>query len=250
LLRIEDLDQGRSRSEFEVAIAEDLAWLGLSWEQPVLRQSTRMQAYRSALAMLGAQELLYPCFCTRREVAAEIGRASAAPHQSEHVVYPGTCRALSIQDRERRIARGEPHVTRLDVMKAVAQIAPLHFVELGAGPDGEHGTIRVDPLLLGDIVLARKDIPVAYHLAVVVDDAYQGITLVTRGNDLFAATHAQRLLQALLDLPAPLYAHHRLILDEYGGKFSKRNHAVTLRHLREQGLSSSEITRRLGMSVR
>ena len=250
LLRIEDLDQGRSRSEFEAAIAEDLAWLGLSWDKPVLHQSARMQAYRGALSTLCAQKLLYPCFCTRKEIAAEISRASAAPHQSGYGVYPGTCRALSAQDRERRITRGEPYVTRLDAMKAVAQIAPLSFVEIGAGPAGEQGTIRVDPSLLGDIVLARKDIPVAYHLAVVVDDAYQEITLVTRGNDLFVATHAQRLLQALLNLPAPLYAHHRLILDDHGAKFSKRNHAVTLRHLREQGVSSSEILRRLEISSR
>jgi glutamyl-Q tRNA(Asp) synthetase len=249
LLRIEDLDQGRSRSEFEVAIAEDLAWLGLSWQKPVLRQSARMQAYRTALSTLHAQGLLYPCFCTRKEIAAEVGRASAAPHQSAHGVYPGTCRALSAQDRDRRIARGEPYVTRLDAMKAVVQIAPLSFVEMGAGPAGEQGTIRVAPSLLDDIVLARKDVPVAYHLAVVVDDAYQGITLVTRGNDLFAATHAQRLLQGLLELPAPLYAHHRLILDDQGVKFSKRDHAVTLRHLREQGISRNEILRRLGITL-
>jgi glutamyl-Q tRNA(Asp) synthetase len=245
LLRIEDLDRGRARAEYEAAIEEDVAWLGLSWEQPVLHQSARFEVYRSALAVLADQGLLYPCFCTRKEIAAEITRAAEAPHRSDYGLYPGTCRNFSAADRERYVARGQPYVIRLDTTKAAAQAGPLSFMELGEGPDAEQGIICVNPTLLGDIVLARKDIPVAYHLAVVVDDAFQGITLVTRGNDLFAATHVQRLLQALLKLPAPLYAHHRLILDARGRKFSKRDQALTLRSLREQGVNSSEIRRRL-----
>jgi glutamyl-Q tRNA(Asp) synthetase len=152
---------------------------------------------------------------------------------------------LSAAERAEAIGRGRPHVMRLDVEAAVARVAPLSFTELGAGPDGEHGIITVKPTLLGDIVLARKDVPVAYHLAVVIDDAFQQVSLVTRGNDLFTATHVQRLMQALLKLPVPLYAHHRLILDEHGRKFSKRDRAVTLRSLREGGTSSSEIRRML-----
>jgi len=213
LLRIEDLDPGRSRPEFEAAITEDLAWLGLTWEKPVLHQSTRFGAYRDALATLTDQGLTYPCFCTRKEIAAEIARASEAPHGADHALYPGLCRTLSAADRERRIAAGQAHVIRLDAAKAAARIAPLSFVEMGHGPHGEHGTITLSPSLLGDIVLGRKDIPAAY--------------------------------QALLRLPAPLYAHHRLILNEQGRKFSKREYNVTLRQLREQGVSSNEVRRRL-----
>ncbi len=249
LLRLEDLDSGRCRAEFVDAIYEDLAWLGLTWETPVLRQSARGDAYRAALARLEALGLVYPCFCTRKEIAEEIARAVEAPHLlssgPEGFHYPGTCRALAEDVRRDRITR-EPYALRLDVAKAAALAGALWFEERGAGPNGEHGTIPCDPTLFGDIVLARKDLPAAYHLAVVVDDAFQGVSLVTRGNDLFSAAHVQRLLQALLDLPVPAYAHHRLILDEHGRKFSKRDSAVTLRHLREAGMSPQEIRRRLG----
>jgi glutamyl-Q tRNA(Asp) synthetase len=245
LLRIEDLDTSRARAEFVQAIREDLAWLGLSWPEPVLQQSTRAAAYQAALAHLEAHGLLYPCFCTRREIAVEIARAIEAPHQyvseaaqgAVDTVYPGTCRGLSPAQRQRRIARGDSYALRLDAARAAAAVPALSFTELGAGPGGEHGCISVDPLRLGDVVLARKDIAAAYHLAVVVDDAFQGVTLVTRGNDLFVSTHVQRLLQALLDLPVPTYAHHRLILDEHGRKLSKRDQAASLRSLREQGMS-------------
>jgi glutamyl-Q tRNA(Asp) synthetase len=245
LLRIEDLDHGRARPEFESAIYDDLTWLGLSWKKPVLHQSARLEVYRSAVARLQAEGLVYPCFCTRQEIAAEINRAPQAPHGFDYTIYPGTCRTLSIEEREEAIARERPHVMRLDVNAAAARSASLSFTELGAGPDGEHGVITVNPTLLGDIVLARKDVPVAYHLAVVMDDAFQEVSLVTRGNDLFAATHVQRLLQALLKLPQPLYAHHRLILDASGRKFSKRDRVVTLQSLRESGTSDSEIRRTL-----
>jgi glutamyl-Q tRNA(Asp) synthetase len=249
LLRIEDLDSSRSRPEFVMAIEEDLAWLGLSWKKPVLRQSTRFEIYQGAVAMLNAEGFVYPCFCTRQEIAAEVERAPEAPHRSDYQIYPGTCRALSAGKRAEAIARGNPHVLRLDVNEAAARMPQLSFTELGAGPNGEHGVIPVNPTLLGDIVLARKDVPVAYHLAVVMDDAYQAVSLVTRGNDLFAATHVQRLLQTLLKLAEPLYAHHRLIVDARGRKFSKRDQAVTLRDLREHGTTSNQVRRQLALSA-
>jgi glutamyl-Q tRNA(Asp) synthetase len=247
LLRIEDIDAARCREAFVAAIFEDLRWLGLTWEEPVLRQSQHSEAYRAALAVLDAKGLLYPCFCTRKEIADEIAQASQAPHGPDGPSYPGTCRRLSAADRESKIAAGVAYALRLDRAKAAALAGPLTFEERGAGPGGEHGTIAVTPLLFGDIVLARKEMPTAYHLAVVVDDAFQGVTRATRGNDLFAAAHAQRLLQALLDLPAPEYAHHRLILDETGRKFSKRDHAVTLRSLRESGVTVDAVQKRLGL---
>lgn len=247
LVRIEDIDPTRCRSEFERAIYEDLAWLRLRWEQPVLRQSERFDAYRSALQQLDSQSLLYPCFCTRAEIAAEIARAAEAPHGPEGPLYPGTCRRFSKSERQERIAFGAPYALRLNVQTAAERADVLLFEERGNGPDGEHGTITANPLLFGDIVLARKDTPASYHLAVVVDDAFQGVTLVTRGNDLFSATHVQRLLQTLLNLPAPAYAHHRLTLDEHGRKFSKRDRAVTLRDLRASGFTPESIRSRIGL---
>jgi glutamyl-Q tRNA(Asp) synthetase len=238
LLRIEDIDTGRCRDEFIVAILEDLHWLGLAWEEPALRQSGRGAAYREALARLEAQGLVYPCFCTRREIADEIARAIEAPHGPDGPIYPGTCRHLSLEERAARTASGMPYALRLDAAKAAAAAGPLTFREHGA-------VIGVQPPLFGDIVLARKEMPAAYHLAVVVDDAFQGVTLVTRGEDLLPATHVQRLLQALLGLPEPAYAHHRLILDADGRKFSKRDHAVTLRSLREAGVTAQEIRAQL-----
>lgn len=249
LLRIEDIDQTRCRPEFEAAIMEDLAWLGLDWEKPVLRQSERFDAYRAALQKLEADGLLYPCFCTRAEIAAEVARAIEAPHDMslgpEGPIYPGTCRHLTDAQRRERIEKGAPYALRLNAQKAADKVGALSFTEKGAGPQGEHGVIAVAPLLFGDIVLARKETPASYHLSVVVDDAFQGVTLVTRGNDLFAAAHIQRVLQALLDLPAPQYAHHKLILDPNGKKFSKRDSAVTLRSLRADGLTPYHIRLRL-----
>ena len=232
LLRIEDLDKGRSREEFVTAILEDLAWLGLVWEEPVLHQSARASAYRQALEHLAP--FTYPCFCTRKEIAKEIARASEAPQGPDGPLYPGICRRLSREERGARISRGEAFALRLDAAKAAAAAGPLTFAE--------HGHVHpVNPMLFGDVVLARKDLPAAYHLAVVVDDAYQGVTLVTRGEDLLPATHVQRVLQALLGYPAPLYAHHHLILDKDGRKFSKRDRAVTLRALRAEGLTPAEL---------
>jgi glutamyl-Q tRNA(Asp) synthetase len=240
LLRIEDIDLSRLREEYVDAIFEDLRWLGLRWEEPVLRQSERGDAYRAALAVLDANGLLYPCFCTRKEIADEIARASEAPHGPDGPIYPGTCRHLTKAERDERIARGDAFALRFDAAKAATIAGPLTF--------SEHGkTHAVDPLVFGDVVLARKDIPAAYHLAVVVDDAHQGVTLVTRGEDLLPAVHIQRVLQAVLELPEPRYAHHRLILDATSKKFSKRDQAVTLRSLRAEGLTPFLIALRLGV---
>jgi glutamyl-Q tRNA(Asp) synthetase len=245
LLRIEDIDASRCRLNFEFAIREDLAWLGLEWTEPALRQSERFEAYRSALSRLQDQGLLYPCFCTRAEIAYEIARAAEAPHGPEGPVYPGTCRNLNDGEGKRRIGAGAPFAMRLDVQRASATAGQLSFQELGGAPVGEVGHVAVHPLLFGDIVVARKETPASYHLSVVVDDAFQGVTRVTRGNDLFSATHVQRLLQAVLGLPEPEYAHHRLVLDSNGQKLSKRDRALTLRSLRESGVTPQEIRERI-----
>jgi glutamyl-Q tRNA(Asp) synthetase len=240
LLRIEDIDKGRSRDQFIQAIFHDLKWLGLSWDEPTLRQSARMHAYAEALATLKAYGLVYPCFCTRAEIAQEVARAGEAQHGPDGPLYPGTCRALPHQDGAARIMTGESYALRLDVAKAAALTGPLTFLEHGH----RHA---VDPLRFGDIVIARKDMPTSYHLAVVVDDAYQHVTLVTRGEDLLSATHIQRLLQALLKLPEPAYAHHSLVLDDQGRKFSKRDDAVTLESLRDAGATPADIRARIGL---
>jgi glutamyl-Q tRNA(Asp) synthetase len=247
VLRIEDLDTPRCRAEFVAAIVEDLRWLSVRWQEPVLRQSQRTADYRAALQTLQDDGLVYPCFCTRKDIAAEIARAAEAPSGPDGPVYPGTCRGLSEVEREARIAAGIPHALRLDATKAAEQVGPLTFQEQGHGPSGETGTIAVHPRQFGDIVLARKELPASYHLAVVIDDAHQGVTLVTRGNDLFAASHVQRLLQALLGLPEPRYAHHKLILDAAGKKFSKRDQSITMRGLRDSGWTPAEIRSRLSL---
>ncbi len=243
IVRMEDLDQARSRPEFERAILEDLAWLGLSWRATVLHQSQRSQVYEAALEALRARQLIYPCFCTRSQIAAEIAQAAAAPHAPATALYPGTCRDLSPLERSQRLAQDVAPAWRLDCARACAAlgIERVEFEEMGRGPGGEHGRLLADPTTLGDIVLARKQLPAAYHLAVVIDDAWQGVTLVTRGNDLFEATAVQRLLQMLLGLPAPRYGHHRLLLDAAGHKFSKRDQAMTLASMRARGLSAAEV---------
>ena len=236
LLRVEDIDRSRSRPEFEAAIHEDLAWLGLDWERPVRRQSEHFADYAAALARLDAEGLLYPCFCTRAEIAA----AGQAPHGLEHGGYPGTCRALSAGERRDRISAGPAYALRLDAGEAGRRSGPLRFT------DRAHGTVAVDPFLLGDVVLARKDTPASYHLAVTLDDALQGVTLVTRAEDLLPATHVHRLLQALLGLPEPAYHHHRLLTDETGRRLSKRHGALAIRALRAAGVSAAEVRARAG----
>ncbi len=239
LLRIEDIDTGRCRPEFEMAIFEDLAWLGLDWEEPVLRQSGHFDRYRAALAAIRERGLAYPCFCTRADIRREIEAAGGAPHgppdPTGGLRYPGTCRGLTAADRQARIDRGEPHAWRLDTAAAAACFPGLVW------HDEDAGAVPADPAPFGDVVLARKDIPTSYHLSVTVDDAWQGVTLVVRGTDLFAATHVHRLLQAILGLPAPRYVHHPLLLDAEGKRFAKRDRALTLRTLREEGLSPAEV---------
>ena len=229
LLRIEDIDVVRCRPQFDDAIREDLAWLGLVWEQPVRRQSEHLADYLKALETLEAQGLIYPCFCTRGDIRAEIARADVAPHGPEGVIYPGTCRTLSAAVRAERIAAGVPHALRLDMAPAVAVTGALTWYEQ------ERGDIAAEPALFGDVVLARKDTPTSYHLAVTLDDYLQGVTLVTRGEDLFEATHIHRLLQALLGLETPKYSHHTLLRDASGRRFAKRDRAFTLHELRNAG---------------
>lgn len=235
ILRIEDIDVTRCRPEFEAAIFEDLAWLGLDWERPVRRQSDHMDDYAAALGRLDALGVIYPCFCTRQEIAAEIAASVQAPHGPEGPLYPGICRNLSASDRADRMARGLPHALRLNAAAAAAQTGPLTWQEEG------RGAVAVDPLKLGDAVLARKDIATSYHLAVTVDDALQGVTLVTRGEDLFHATHLHRLLQALLGLAEPAYRHHLLLTNAAGQRLAKRDRSLTLRALREAGGTAERV---------
>lgn len=242
LLRIEDIDGSRSRPEFVAAISGDLAWLGLDWDGEIRRQSEHIDDYRRELDRLRADALVYPCFCTRAAIAAEIARAAAAPHGSEGPRYPGTCRGLPEAERRARIAAGESYAFRLDVTRAAARVGALDW------EDAEAGRMVADPSSHGDVVLARKDAPTSYHLAVTVDDALQGVTLVTRGKDLFAATHVHRLLQALLDLPTPRYWHHRLMTDADGQRFAKRDRALTIRALREAGRTPAEVRALAGFS--
>jgi len=242
LLRIEDIDRSRCRPDFTAAILEDLAWLGLDWDGPIRIQSEHFADYRDALDRLGRQGLLYPCFCTRADIKAEVARADAAPHGPEGPPYPGTCRTLAPPDRAARIAGGAAFGLRLDVARAVARAGPQSW------QDEVAGTVAADPLSHGDVVLARKDMPTSYHLAVTVDDALQEVTLVTRGEDLFAATDVHRLLQALLGLPTPRYRHHRLITDASGRRFAKRDRAMTLRLLRETGHSPAEVRAMAGFA--
>ena len=242
LLRIEDIDRGRCRPAFEAAILEDLGWLGLAWETPVRRQSDHMADYRAALDRLDGMGVLYPCFCTRKEIEAEIAAAGHAPHGPDGPLYPGTCRAISDGEREARLAAGDPHALRLDMARAVAHTGPFDWRDL------DRGRVEADPLRHGDVVLARKDVPTSYHLAVTVDDALQGVTLVTRGEDLAPATDVHRVLQALLDLPVPDYRHHRLLTDAMGRRFAKRDKALTLRALRAAGTSPDEVRAMAGIT--
>ncbi len=243
ILRIEDIDATRSRPEFEASIYEDLAWLGLDWERPVRRQSEHLAEYHAILDGLTARGLTYRCFRTRKEIADDIARA---PHGAMEV-FRG--RPLPDDEEAARLAAGEPFAWRLSLdaaAEALGGFEALSFLEEGRGPAGQTGTISADPTLGGDVVLARKDVGVAYHLAVVVDDALQGVTHVIRGEDLFEATHVQRLLQALLDLPAPVYRHHPLLVGPDGKRFAKRDKAQTLAELRSAGMSPSDLRQELG----
>ncbi|TYO90803.1 tRNA glutamyl-Q(34) synthetase GluQRS [Oceanicella actignis] len=259
LLRIEDIDQGRARPEYEQAIIEDLRWLGLRWDAPPMRQSQRMAVYARALDDLRARGLLYPCACTRKDIAQalaapqEVGGAMPALPDGrgpDGPPYPGTCRRTPP-------APGAPVAWRLDMRAAIAAlggasaVGRLSMRELGAGPGGETGLLRLDPDWLiarcGDVVLARKDVAASYHLAVVLDDAAQGVTHVTRGQDLFAAAPLHRLLQALFGLPVPVWRHHRLIRDAAGRRLAKRDRDAGLRELRAAGVTPGQIRRMLDL---
>lgn len=242
LLRIEDIDEGRCRPQFEDAIFEDLDWLGLSWEQPVRRQSCHLPDYRDALGQLDALGVVYPCFCTRKAIREEVARIGHAPHGPDGVLYPGTCRALTPGQRARRTAAGQAYALRLDWARAARIAAPAGWHDDIAGQQA------TDPGLFGDVVLARRDTPTSYHLSVTVDDHLQGVTLVTRGQDLFASTHVHRLLQALLGYPAPRYRHHRLITDDAGHRLAKRSDAVAIRHLRAQGMTRQDVWALVGIT--
>lgn len=237
LLRIEDIDAGRCRPEFEQAIYEDLSWLGYKWEEPVRRQSEHLEDYAELVSKLHDRDLLYPCFCTRKEITAEIVRSNSAPHGPEGAVYPGICRDMRSDDRQRNFDLGVPYALRLNMVKAIddLDLTTLRFHEQ------DKGYIQCNPMPFGDIVLARKDTPTSYHLSVTFDDAIQGINHIVRGQDLFPSTHIHRLLQALLDLPTPSYFHHGLISDGKGRRLSKRDKDATIKSLREHGYQPEDV---------
>jgi glutamyl-Q tRNA(Asp) synthetase len=252
LLRIEDIDAARCRPEFVAWIMQDLLWLGLDWDGDVRHQSQHLADYIAPLERLKDMGVIYPCFCTRAAIKAEVEAAGAAPHgpnplgaaplENRAPLYPGTCRKLSSAERNRRMQMGEAFALRLDVAKAAAKAGKLFWEEQG------RGRIKAEPATQGDVVLARKDTPTSYHLAVTVDDALQGVTLVTRGTDLFASTHVHRLLQALLGYATPIYRHHELLTDISGRRYAKRDNAISLRALREDGRTPKEVRAMAGFA--
>jgi glutamyl-Q tRNA(Asp) synthetase len=250
ILRIEDIDATRVRPEYDAALLEDLAWLGLKWVDPVRRQSRHLADYHAALGRLREAGLVYRCFRTRKEVLDEIARAPHGPGEGPgHQVFRGA--PLAATEEARRVAAGEAFAWRLSLDAARAALGEaawggLSFTEAGEGPDGERGRIAARPELAGDVVLARKDVGVAYHLAVTVDDALQGVSHVIRGQDLFEASHIQRLLQVLLGLPEPVYRHHRLLLAPTGQRLAKRDRAESLREIRARGVSAEDLKAELG----
>jgi glutamyl-Q tRNA(Asp) synthetase len=234
LLRLEDIDPTRCRQVFAEAILDDLAWLGIDWDEPVRVQSRHQAEYQAVLDGLAEQGLVYPCFCTRSEVMREVAASAGAPHGPDGApLYPGTCRRLSSAERADRIGAGERYALRLDM--AAALRPGLWYEEAG------DGRIACHPEAFGDVVLSRKDAAASYHLCVTHDDALQGVTLVTRGEDLRPATDLHRLIQELMEWPAPAYAHHRLLVDEQGNRLAKRNRAKTLRDMRERNISAQDV---------
>lgn len=252
LLRIEDIDATRCRPEFEAAIYEDLAWLGIVWETPVWRQSEHLSDHRAALDRLASRGLIYPSFESRAEIArlvAERERNGPWPRDPDGApLYPGAAKSLRPEERARLMQSGAPYALRLDMEAACALTADLTWTERGEGPGREHGVLAAQPQAWGDVVLARKETPTSYHLSVVVDDALQGVTEVVRGQDLFQATSVHRLLQHLLGLPEPAYRHHRLVRDEAGHKLSKSTRATGLRELRSAGATQADIRRLVGLN--
>lgn len=245
LVRLEDIDKTRCRPEYEAAIFEDLTWIGLKWETPVRKQSEHFDDYAAVLERLFDQGLIYPCFCSRKEILAEINRSQTAPHGPEGPLYPGTCKHLSDREKADNFEANVPYALRLDmaeVLKTV-DLSALRFEETGKG------FIQCDPARFGDAVLARKDTPASYHLAVTLDDALQGVGLVVRGQDLFEATHLHRLLQHLFLLPTPKYLHHGLVSDMKGRRLAKRDQSVTLREMRAQGYTPEDIQKLIGFKI-
>ena len=251
LLRIEDIDPTRCRAEYEEAIYQDLAWLGISWEAPVRRQSEHLGAYRKALDKLAAQGLIYPGFESRADIAKLVRQREAEgpwPRDPDGApLYPGEAKLLSEDARAGLVETGLPYALRLDMSASIARAGELSWTECGEGPNGETGRLVAAPQVWGDVVLARKETPTSYHLSVVVDDALQGVTDVVRGADLFHATSVHRLLQQLLGLPEPVYRHHRLICDEAGHKLAKSTRSTALRELRAQGATAADIRRLIGL---
>ncbi|WP_167406819.1 tRNA glutamyl-Q(34) synthetase GluQRS [Bradyrhizobium forestalis] len=251
LLRIEDIDATRCRPEYETAIYEDLAWLGISWQTPVRRQSEHLADYRAALEKLSALGLVYPAFESRAEIAKLVAAREADgpwPRDPDGApLYPGDAKSLSADERSQLIASGAPYALRLDMGAACRRTADLTWNEHGEGPDGERGIVPARPEAWGDVVLARKETPTSYHLSVVVDDALQDVSEIVRGQDLFYATSVHRLLQVLLGLPEPAYRHHRLIRDEAGRKLSKSSRSTGLRELRAAGITAARIRRLVGL---
>jgi glutamyl-Q tRNA(Asp) synthetase len=257
LLRIEDIDTVRCRPEFEAAIYQDLAWLGIAWETPVRRQSEHLAGYRDALAKLSAQDLIYPSFESRAEIAELVARREADarllsgapwPRDPDRVpLYPGSAKSLSSDQRAHLIESGAPYALRLDMAAACARVGDLGWTEHGEGPQGETGAVAARLQAWGDVILARKETPTSYHLSVTIDDALQGVTEVVRGVDLFWSTSVHRLLQQLLGLPQPVWRHHRLILDQEGRKLSKSTAATALRELRAGGAEPADIRRLIGL---
>jgi glutamyl-Q tRNA(Asp) synthetase len=251
LLRIEDIDPARCRPEFETAVYEDLAWLGIAWETPVRRQSEHLADYRDAVEKLSAQGLVYPSFESRAEIARLVAEREAhAPWPRDPdgaPLYPGAAKSLSPDARARWLESGAPYALRLDMAAACARAGDLGWIERGQGPAGETGAVAARPEAWGDVILARKETPTSYHLSVVIDDALQGVTEVVRGEDLFWATSVHRLLQRLLGLSQPVYRHHRLVLDGAGRKLSKSTEATGLRELRARGATPTDIRRMAGL---
>jgi glutamyl-Q tRNA(Asp) synthetase len=242
LVRIEDIDIRRCRREFETAILEDLKWLGFDWDGKVRRQSEHFSTYGEALDQLAARSLIYPCFCSRAAIERELAASANAPHGQlqgpDGPLYPGTCRHLSAQERRDRTAAGQEHCLRLDAERAARGAGPYHFV------DETLGRVEGQPLLMGDFVIARKDTPTSYHLAVTVDDHLQAITLVTRGVDVLPSTHVHGLLQKILGYETPRYAHHKLLTDASGRRFAKRDRDMTIRAMRESGMTPGQVVER------
>lgn len=242
LLRIEDIDRTRCRPEYTAALFKDLKWLGVTWEEPVRQQSEHLEEYSSVAQQMWQSGLLYPCFCSRSEILREIEAAGGAPHGADGPLYPGICRRLSVDEAAFRIRRGDQYALRLNLQQAI-DVAGSGLV----WTDLQRGDQEARPELLGDVILVRRDIGCSYHLCVVWDDALQGVTHISRGDDLFDATHLHRLLQAVLKLPTPVYSHHGLLRDASGRRLAKRDRDETLTALREQGVSREEILKRVGL---